>query len=484
MTGTTATTPKKSESSLREVVLDPLAPGMSPLLVRGKRSRRYLTWYTILTAATTMVWGAILNIVLPNHVQMLEFGTWFTGADATLDLQQLALLQQQVVDGLVSPSAEQARQLALLADFNAARAQSLSVITSVGVVLTMLLQPVIGVLADRTRSRWGRRAPWILFGTVIGSALLSLVRFAPSIAVLAVLFMLAQAALNVALGPLATTVADRMPEHRRGTASALGGFGNFFGGLVGGLGAGAFFATMGLDLYFVVSMIVTLVGIIFVLAARDGSSKELHVEKINWKDFLVGFTIALKSPKFRWVWVARILLTFGYTVSTALSLYMLQSFVKPALSQAEATQTAPLLMLAGIPVTILAIFVAGRLSDKTGKRKIFVIVASALMALSMLIPLLMPTVPGLFVQAIVGGFAFGIYLPVDQALFIDVLPDQSAAGRDLGVAGLGSNLGQAVGPILAGLIVSISGGYAGIWVAAFVLVGLAAVVLLPLKGIR
>jgi MFS family permease len=184
------------------------------------------------------------------------------------------------------------------------------------------------------------------------------------------------------------------------------------------------------------------------------------------------------------VWVARILLTFGYTVSTALSLYMLQSYVHPALSQADATKLAPLLLLTGVPVTIIAVFIAGRLSDKLGKRRMFVIVASVLMAASMIIPIVSPTVAGLFIQAIVGGLAFGIYLPVDQALFIDVLPDQKAAGRDLGVAGLGSNLGQALGPILAGAVVAVTGGYVGIWVAAGVLVLLGGVALFPLKGVK
>ena len=128
--------------------------------------------------------------------------------------------------------------------------------------------------------------------------------------------------------------------------------------------------------------------------------------------------------------------------------------------------------------------VHGKLSDKLGKRRMFVIVASVLMAVSMLIPILMPTLAGLFIQAIVGGIAFGIYLPVDQALFIDVLPDQRAAGRDLGVAGLGSNLGQALSRILAGTVVAITGGYMGIWVAAGVLVLLGAVAIIPLKGVK
>jgi predicted MFS family arabinose efflux permease len=163
---------------------------------------------------------------------------------------------------------------------------------------------------------------------------------------------------------------------------------------------------------------------------------------------------------------------------------MLQSYIRPALSAAEATSIAPLLVLAGVPVTLVTVFVAGRMSDKLQKRRSFVVVASVLMAVSMLIPVVWPALPALFIQAIVAGLAFGIYLPIDQALFIDVLPDQRSAGRDLGVAALGSNLGQALGPMLAGAVVAVTGGYLGVWLAAFVLVVLAAVAIAPLKGVK
>jgi MFS family permease len=481
--GTHMTDTLASEPKPKNVLIDPVEPGTSPILIKGQLSRRYLTWYTIITLSITAVWGAT-SILLANQVQMLEFGQWFTGSDAGIDLQQLTLLQQQIDSGSATATAEQSRQLNLLAQFDAARAQSLSIIASLGVILTMLLQPVVGVASDRTRSRLGRRAPWILFGTLAGAAFLVGVRYAPSVAVLAIIWMSAQAVLNAASGPLVATVADRMPENRRGTASALGGFGNFFGGVLGGVSAGLLFATLGLDMYFVLAALVAFAGVMFVIFARDASSKDLAVEKLRWKPFLLGFTVALRNRNFRWVWVARILLTFGFAVSTALSLYMMQSYIRPALSAGEATQMAGLLALVGVPFMIIAVLVAGRLSDKLQKRRSFVIFSSALMALSMLIPIFSPTLPALFIQAIVGGIAFGAYLPVDQALFIDVLPDQRAAGRDLGVAALGSNLGQALGPVLAGAVVAITGAYLGVWIAAFVLVLLAAVAVIPLKGVK
>lgn len=472
-----------AEKPKSDVTIDPAKPGASTILIKGPRSRRYLTWYTILTIASTAIWGAT-SVILANHVQLLEFGNWFTGADAALDLQALTLLQQQIDAGTATATADQSRQLQLLAGFDASRAQSLSIIASIGVILTMLIQPLVGVASDRTRSTLGRRAPWILFGTLTGAVLLMGLRFAPTVAILAIVWMLAQAIINTATGPLIATIADRMPENRRGVASALGGFGNFFGGVLGGVVAGATFAMLGLDLYFVIAAFLAFGGVMFVIFARDDSSKDLVVPKLNWKEFFLGFTIALRTRNFRWVWVARILLTFGYAVSTALAIYMMQSYIRPALNVVEATQMSALLAIAGVPFMIVAVLVAGKLSDKFQKRRSFVIFSSLLMAASMLIPIFSPTLPGLFLQVIIGGIAFGAYLPVDQALFIDVLPDPDSAGRDLGVAALGSNLGQALGPALAGTVVALTGGYLGVWIAAFVLVLLAGFAVFPLKGVK
>jgi MFS family permease len=466
------------------LVREPREPGTSAILVRGRPFTRYLTWYTVAFTSITIVWGSVIGILLPNQVQQLEFPVWFTGADGGADLQALTLLRQQATDGIVTATADDERLLGILGDFEAAKASSLAWITALGVALTMVAQPVIGVLSDRTRSRAGRRAPWILFGGLTGAAALAAMPFAPTVAVLGVIFTAAQVLLNVAQSPLTATIADRVPPEGRGTASAMSGIASFFGGLLGGLLAGALFGSIGLGFYFPVAAFVALGVVLFVLLARDRSSRELAVPEHRWGEFFTGFTVALRGRNFRWVWIARILLTFGYTVSTALGLYLLQSYVRPALSAAEATALVPLIGLVGIPVTVVTVLVAGRLSDRVGRRKPFVIASSALMAASMVIPVVFPTVPGVLGQALIAAIAFGVYLPVDQALFIDVLPDPNSAGRDLGVASLGNNLGQALGPIVAGVVVAVTGGYLGIWVCAFVLTALAAAAILPVRGVR
>ncbi|HEY2068796.1 MAG TPA: MFS transporter [Rhizomicrobium sp.] len=455
-------------------------PGVSGKYAPGSANRRYLTGFVLASMAIASVWGSC-SILIPNQIQMLETAHWFTGQDAGVNIQHLTLLQQQISAGAATATAAQLRLLAILNHFNMSKASSLAIVTAIGVAVTMILQPLIGVVSDRTRSRLGRRAPWILFGALAGAATLAVLSFAPSVFMVGLLYTIAQLLINVAMAPVNATVADRVQVSHRGTASSLGGFGGFFGLIGGAVFAGAMFGHLGLAIYAIAAAFVAVACVVFVFAAPDTSSKNLVVETFNWKEFLLGFSVALRSRDFRWVWIARVFLTFGMSVSTTLGIYMMQSYIHPALSVAEATALAPKLYLAAAPLSILSTVFVGRLSDWLGRRKPFVIAASLLLALSFLIPIVSPTLPALFIQAAIAGLAYGIYLPVDQALFIDVLPDAKSAGRDLGVAQLGFNLGQAIGPIAAGIVVGMTGGYLGVWVTGVVVVTLATVAILPVR---
>jgi len=309
-------------------------------------------------------------------------------------------------------------------------------------------------------------------------------RFSPTIGLLLVTYSIAQLGLNLASGPLSATVADRVPAESRGVMSALSGFGTLVGGAVGSLLAGTLFAMMGLDAYFPFALAVIVFTVLFVLVARDRDSRSRTVPPLKLIGFLGSLVFALRDRDFRLLWIAKVVLMFGAGVSGAFGLYMLQSYIQPGLSVTEATQIAPLLTIAGIPGTVIALLVAGWWSDRVGRRKPFVIVSTILIAGSMFIPLLWPTLPALFLQGIIAGVAVGTFLTVDQAMFIDLLPDKEAAARDLGISTLGGNLGQALGPLIAGFVVASTGGYRALWVVSIIFVALAAVMVIPIKRVR
>ena len=131
--------------------------------------------------------------------------------------------------------------------------------------------------------------------------------------------------------------------------------GAIIGGILGGIGAGALFGMVGLDFYLILGLMVAIATILFVTRNRDESSSDLEREPFAWKPFLLGYASALTARNYRWLWISRVLFFFGYSTSTVLNLYMLQSYVRPALSAAEASAMEPILGLAGIPFTLIAL---------------------------------------------------------------------------------------------------------------------------------
>src|SRR5690606_40894238 len=61
---------------------------------------------------------------------------------------------------------------------------SLGIVATVGAVVSLVAGPAAGVLSDRTRSRWGRRRPWLLGGIVVAIVGSIMVALAPNLILL------------------------------------------------------------------------------------------------------------------------------------------------------------------------------------------------------------------------------------------------------------------------------------------------------------
>ncbi len=74
-------------------------------------------------------------------------------------------------------------------------------------------------------------------------------------------------------------------------------------------------------------------------------------------------------------------------------------------------------------VIIAASLIGGRLSDRTGRRKIFVLTASIVYGMAMFVIAVASNFNGFLVGMAIGGLGFGVYLAVDLALVADVLTE-------------------------------------------------------------
>lgn len=119
-----------------------------------------------------------------------------------------------------------------------AKEANLAIVTTVSFVFTLFAQPIAGALSDRTRSRFGRRAPWMLAGAVVGAIFLFGIGSLHEVLWITFFWTVIQVALNFVQAPLTTITADRFPRSKRGGASAMVGIGMQLGGLLGVVLAG------------------------------------------------------------------------------------------------------------------------------------------------------------------------------------------------------------------------------------------------------
>ena len=465
---------------------EPERPGTSAKYLGGLPFYQYIVAFMLASVFLYACYAAMAGILLPNSVQTIEFQHYFasTSVQDVNAVQALTDLKQAVNAGTATATAEQQHLLDLLAQYDAARARSISLMMSIGSFFTLFAQPVVGVISDRWRSAFGRRAFWIVAGAIGGAVFMVGLRYSSTIALLTVFWTVGQVSLNFMQAPLSTTVADRVPENRVGMVSGLSGVGMMAGFTGGSVVAGLLFNRLGLDTYFVFALAVVIGSLLFVTFAKDRSSKDLEVKPFDWVGFFKGYAIPLRDHDFRWTWIARFFMFFGYTAISNFVLYILQSHIQPALSASEANETFAGLSSAALPGQLIMMLIAGRLSDMVGRRKPFVIGSSAFIAAILLIPLLVPTLPAFYVFYILLAASYGMYMAVDVALFIDVLPDKEAAGRDLGVANVASNIGQMLAPVAAGQIVALTAGYSALFIMSIVAVAVSAAAIIPVRKVK
>ena len=143
----------------------------------------------------------------------------------------------------------------------------------------------------------------------------------------------------------------------------------------------------------------------------------------------------------------------------------------------------PVLGLLSLAGMVPAIVVGGLLSDKFGRRKIFVFISSVIVGVGLLFPMFMPTLGGMIIETVICGVGFGAFQSVDQALMNQVLPSKSSYAKDLGVVNIAATLPQTLAPAVGGLIV-IAFGYFGIFPVGIVLSVLGAFAVFFIRSVK
>ncbi|MEJ5200428.1 MAG: MFS transporter, partial [Anaerolineae bacterium] len=104
---------------------------------------------------------------------------------------------------------------------DAAKNTYLGLLTFVGLVIAMVVQPISGALSDGWVSRFGRRRPLIVVGTAFDFVFLALLAWAGGLPWLFIGYIGLQLSSNIAHGPAQGLLPDVVPPAQIGAASGL-----------------------------------------------------------------------------------------------------------------------------------------------------------------------------------------------------------------------------------------------------------------------
>lgn len=335
----------------------------------------------------------------------------------------------------------------------------LTTMNSVGIVFALISSVLCGGLSDRTRSRFGKRTPWIAVGGLICGVAFWLTASAGTVAGVAASWSLLQVGLNMMLTPATAIMSERIPFANRGTASAFYGAGCTVGTSVGVI-IGSHFLTNPLPGYLFGAISYTLTGIlmVFILPREESSLNSEVSEPLSLKVLFSVFQPPTKNcHDYYMAFAGRLFFYLGYWGIVNFQLYILQKYI--GLSVEESGTVMSTMSLITMVLSLIVSIASGYISDKIGRRKPIVAVATLLVAVGIALPWLMRTAMSMYLYCVLYSIGYGIYASVDQALVIDVLPSKETAGKDLGFFNIATNVGQICSPILGSTIVTMTGSY-------------------------
>jgi MFS family permease len=310
----------------------------------------------------------------------------------------------------------------------------LGLLTGIGLIIAMIVQPVAGAISDRWASRWGRRRPLIFLGTVTDFLFLGVMAIAGGIPGLAIGYIGLQFTSNTAHGPVQGLLPDLVPAGQLGRASAVKSSLDMLGLIVASLLMGRFLLEDGsnwLASVTIVMGVLALTTIITLAGSREEDSRHQtssaplreqlgEMFRVHWH----------AAPGFAWLILSRFVFLAGVYGVQAFAQY----FIRDTLHVADPVKlTGDLMAVIALSLTGFA-FGSGWLCDRFGRKPLHV-VAAVLVAGGSLLMILAHTPTAVLLCGTVIGAGAGVFITSNWALATDLAP-QAEAGKFLGLTNL------------------------------------------------
>jgi MFS family permease len=346
-----------------------------------------------------------------------------------------------------------------------------SFLKSLGTLVAIIWQPIVGGVSDRTVTRWGRRRPFIAAGTGGDLLFLAGIALSGSYWWVVVFYFLLQFASNTAQAPYQGLLPDVVPEAQRGEASGYYGVANLVGIASGTVGAGLLLAHFGRGAaIFSITLVLVTTMLATVLFVPDRAVPfERHFQSA--RELLTKtFGVPFRNRAFVWLMVSRLLIFMGFGGLQNYAYFYFDNVFFHHDARATAIAASTLLGIA-IGVAALVSWPASRVSDRIGRRPL-IFAAGLFGAVGSLVlvfshyqwipdPIVVPLatflkVPDLAAQAtltgVVIGVGLGVFFSVDWAFIQDIIPPHEGGlymgFSNIATAGAGIMAVAVGGPLL------------------------------------
>ncbi|HUV16069.1 MAG TPA: MFS transporter, partial [Pelolinea sp.] len=309
----------------------------------------------------------------------------------------------------------------------------LGVLTFAGLILAMVIQPISGAASDNWRSRWGRRRPLALIGTLLDFIFLALLAWSGNIFVVIIGYIGLQTASNIAHGPMQGLIPDMVPDEQMGAASGLKNLMDMGGLIIASLAAGNLLSPN--DRYPTTIMLVVMAvlavssAVTFLTTREKPTSEERkNHNQLSLKEiFRVDFSG--NRNYFRLIASRFIFLIGIYGVQTFAQYYIRDVMQAP--NPVKATGD----LMAALALSLVACsLIGGWLTDRIGARKV-VAMASVIAAAGSFLLILAKDLTAMTLYASVLGAGIGFYLTSNWA-FASKLAPKEESGKFLGLTNL------------------------------------------------
>ncbi|WP_345470952.1 MFS transporter [Glutamicibacter ectropisis] len=367
----------------------------------------------------------------------------------------LALIEFATFGALVAPMAAALSLKVLELVPSSQKEASVALVTAVGGATALITNPLFGGLSDRTRSRFGRRRPWIFGGILVGLLASGLMLVSTSIPMLVIAWALAQAGYNAVFASLNAMLAEQIPDHERGKASGIFGAASALGPLsayaIAALGAGSLPV-----MFLAMPALAAVIVVITCLIVKDPPPTSASTPRMSISAIFTSFIFdPRQAPNFAFLALQRFIMQTGYTLVGGFGLFFIMLRLKMPVE--DATRLSLMTAMFSMVLMATVSWAVGMFVSRRGSYGGTLFVSIGLMITSLVLTAFTDDLTVYLLGVALSGIAMGGYYSVDLALAMRALP-KGNEGKFLGIFNMAKTLPQTIAPAMAPALLLIGSG--------------------------